>query len=93
MVELNSAVLVEQLHRLGLWMPPDLTETVAWLEVAMVEDNALARRQRNALLATLTPREKEAAIARAESIMNSIKAIAGIPPSNRNGTNHNNTLA
>jgi TPR repeat protein len=75
----RAAMLLGQIYRLGLGTPSDLPESFAWLEVSTLENNALARHERSALLARLSPQQQDTAVARSKAIMNAIKSKTALP--------------
>ena len=77
----RAALLLGHIYRLGIGTAADPTEAFAWLEVASLENNALARHERSALLAKLTPQQQETAVERSKALMSAIKTRTGLPAS------------
>jgi TPR repeat protein len=69
----RAAMLLGQMYRIGLWMTAEGKEAYAWSEVARLEGNTFAQRERDASLRDLSPDDQEAAIARARDILKDIK--------------------
>jgi TPR repeat protein len=73
----RAAMLLGQMYRIGLGVTADRKEAYAWSEVARLEGNTFAERERNASLRDLSPDDQQAAIARARDILKDIKRETG----------------
>lgn len=69
----RAAMLLGQMYRLGLGVPASAKDAYAWSEVASVEGNVFARRERDTSLRGLGVDEQKAAIAEAQDILKEIK--------------------
>jgi TPR repeat protein len=69
----RAAILLGQMHRLGLGTGVDLRKAYAWSEVSALEGGTFAKRERDASLHGLDTHDQKAAIARAKSILAEIK--------------------
>jgi TPR repeat protein len=61
------------MYRLGLGLPADARQAYSWYEVARLEGNTFAERERNASLRDLSVDDQKAAIARAQDTLTEIK--------------------
>lgn len=69
----RAAMLLGQMYRVGTGMPADQTEAYAWSEVANIEGNVFAKRERDASFHDLSEADQNSAIARAHEILKAIK--------------------
>ncbi len=76
--EPRAAMLLGQIYGTGIGLPLDPIKAYAWSEVATIEGNMFAKRERDALLHTLDVGEQKVAVARAKEILADIKREA--PP-------------
>jgi ABC-type molybdenum transport system ATPase subunit/photorepair protein PhrA len=67
------------MYRAGIGMTPDQTEAYAWSEVATLEGDSFAERERDASFRDLSESDQQAAIARARAILKTIKSETTIP--------------
>jgi TPR repeat protein len=72
-------MLLGQMYRVGIGMAPDPTEGYAWSEVATLEGNVFAERERNASFHDLSTDDQKAAIARAQEILKTVKSETAVP--------------
>ena len=76
----RAAMQLSRMYHLGLGMPASPIEAYAWSEVASLEGNILARRERDASLYDLEESDQQHALARADEILRRIKRETA-PPS------------
>ena len=67
-------MLLGQMYRTGIGMVADLTEAYAWAEVASLEGNVFAERERDASFHGLSPDDQKNAITRAREILKTVKS-------------------
>ncbi len=72
-------MLLGQMYRVGIGMAADPTEAYAWSEVATLEDNVFAQRERDASFRNLSADDKKAAITRAREILKTVKSETTVP--------------
>jgi TPR repeat protein len=75
----HAAMLLGQMYRAGVGMTANPTEAYAWSEVATLEGNAFAERERDASFRNLSTDDQKAAIARARGILKTVKSETTLP--------------
>ncbi len=75
----RAAMLLGQMHRVGIGMKPDPVAAYAWSEVATLEGNVFAERERDASFRDLSPDDQKAAITRAREILKTVKSETTLP--------------
>jgi TPR repeat protein len=75
----RAAMLLGQMYRIGLGVAADPKEAYAWSEVATVEGDTFAQRERDASLRELSVADQQAAVARAHAILDDIKRETAAP--------------
>lgn len=75
----RAAMLLGQVYRIGLGVSQNAKEAYSWSEVATLEGNAFARRERDDSLRDLSATDQQAAIERARQILKEIKRES-VPP-------------
>ena len=75
----RSAMLLGQMYRAGIGTPVDQMQAYAWSEVASLEGNEFAVRERNSSLHDLDVSDQQAAVAHAHDIMTEIKEKTTAP--------------
>jgi TPR repeat protein len=77
----RAAMLLGQMYRIGLGIAADAKQAYVWSEVATLEGNTFARRERDASLRGLSVSDQQAAVARANEILQEIKHETGVSKS------------
>ena len=72
-------MLLGQMYRVGVGMKADPTEAYAWSEVATLEGNVFAERERNASFHDLSADDQKTAITRAREILKIVKRETPVP--------------
>ncbi len=85
--EADAAMLIGRMYATGVGTTPDPVKAYAWSEVATIEGDQPARKERDAALHALDLKDQQAGIARAKDILAAIKqratpASAATPKSN-----------
>jgi TPR repeat protein len=75
----RAAMLLGQMYRAGIGMKADPTEAYAWSEVATLEGNVFAERERDASFHDLSTDDQKAAITRAQEILKTVKSKMTLP--------------
>ncbi len=70
----RAAMLLGQMYRVGIGMMADPTEAYAWSEVATLEGDVFAERERDASFRNLSTDDQKAAITRARDILKTVKS-------------------
>jgi TPR repeat protein len=73
------AMLLGQMYRAGIGTAVNPTEAYAWSEVATLEGNVFAERERDPSFHNLSTDDQKAAIARAQEILKTVKTETTLP--------------
>ena len=75
----HSAMLLGQMYRAGIGTAVDQKQAYAWSEVASLEGNEFAERERDSSLHDLDVSDQQAAVAHAHDIVKEIKQKTAVP--------------